>query len=190
MKYIILLIIITNFLGVTTSPNDNTYSATLTEITVKANILEGFKPQRAKTKEEIITLNRAIFQYVAKYSWMTPAQVYGKFRQEQGRGSQLFTKYNNVFNVKGNRASGTVTYKTKENRKDGTEYIIESKFAKYNTIQDALDDFIDLINSDRYIHIPSDNKTVFKHFYDSGYHTCLNWQVRMKYADEYEKQVV
>ena len=190
MKNIILLLLICfTTLGITPEVIDNNlYSAQLPEIVVVGNILEGYVPKKASTTEEIITLNKAMFNYVAKYSYLTPAQVYGKFRQEQGRGSELFYKHNNPFNIKGDRASGTKIYDSPEVI-NGKEIIITSKFARYNNIKNGLDDFIDFIQNERFNHEPSDDKTIFKHFYDNNYHTDPKWWLRVEHAKHYKKYI-
>ena len=186
MKNLIILICSILLLGTHLPPDDNLYLSELPEVTVTANILEGYTPQRAKTKEEIISLNKQLFQYVAKHTWLTEAQVYGKFRMEQGYGSELFYKHNNPFNIKGNRSDGTVTYRTREVDSNGNDYYIEAKFAKYNSIEDSLLDFIDYINT-RFKHEQTTNELAFKFMYNKGYHTDPRYSIRVKFANEYDE---
>lgn len=192
MKTLIYLLFVIPFLTSITfieEEDNNLYYADMQEVVVTHDILEGYIPKRCKTKEEFMHYNKPLIQFVAKYSWLTEGQVYGKLRQEQGLGSQLMYIHNNPFNIKGNRSSGTVVYKTKEFDKNGNVYYTHSHFARYDNIKDSLLDFIDFIQNERYNHEPCDNRTAFKHFYVQGYHTDPRWYIRAKYADEYEKTI-
>lgn len=158
--------------------DDNLYHAEIKEITVTASILDGYKPKRASTRKEFYKLNKPLFIYIAKHTWLTEAQAASFLIIEQGLGSELFTKHNNPFNIKGKGA----WYRTWEYAPDNKVY---ASFRSYKTIQEGVADFIRLIN-DRYYSQPLTNSEHAKHLYNKGYFTDPNYQIRATLADKYE----
>lgn len=181
MKYLILLLFTIFLLG--THPNipedNNLYSAQLKTITVTADMLEGYVPKRAKSRREFYEINRPLFKYIAKHTWLTESQVASFLVIEQGLGSELFTKHNNPFNIKGKG----ISYKT-------WEYTLNNKvtasFKSYKTIREGVSDFIRLINT-KYDSEPLSNSQHAKHLYDKGYFTDVNYGIRAVLANQYEK---
>lgn len=183
MKYLILLLFTILTLG--THPNipedNNLYTASLPEITVKADMLEGYVPKRASSwdQQEFIRLNKPIIQYLAKYTWLKPQQVYSMLRMEQGRGSYLLTKHNNPLNI---TASKGVVAQTWEYTPDN---VVNGTFASYDTLKEGLEATIKLLNG-KYYHEPTDDKTACYHIYNEGWHTDPNIKGRIKLAQYYK----
>lgn len=176
MKY--LLIILTTLLTLNTISEDtNTYSATLPEIIVVGDILENYVPQRTNSEKEFIELNKPLFQYIAKYTWLTEAQAFAFLRIEQGNGSSLFIQHNNPFNVKGNGVVMTTWETHKSN-------VVQSSFKSYKTLREGLNHFIHLMNT-RYHSKPLNNKDHAKWLYNKGYFTDKKYYIRAILADRY-----
>jgi hypothetical protein len=165
-----------------TTIDNNTYSAQLKPITVCANILDGYKPKRTTTESEFIEHNKPLFIYVAKYTWLTEAQVFSFLRQEQGNSSDLFILHNNPFNIKG---SG-VMCRTWEETINNVEY---HQFKSYKTLQEGLRDFIKLMNT-KYYTEPLSNEEHSKWLYDKGYFTDRRYYIRTILANRYKNKDV
>ena len=173
----------------------NTYSAQLPEITVKANILDGFVAKRAPSRDSILVQNNALFSYVAKYTVLTKYQASALFVMEQGRGSYIYTRHNNPFNVKAAKGQRSVNALTWEYTRDNKVY---DNFMSHRTIQDGAKAFVDYFNR-RFSHIKAgSNRQVFydmrygkdERGYYVAYHTDYSHYARAKLADNYEKMNV
>jgi hypothetical protein len=182
MKHLIIILFTLLTLGSTTSPDDNTYTVTLSTITVSVSMLEGFVPERAKTwnEDEFVKLNKPLINYLAKHTWMNRQQIFAMLRMEQGKGSYLLTKHNNPFNI---TASKGITAQTWEYTLDN---VVNGVFASYNTLQEGLNATIALVNG-KYYHEPTTNVEALKHIYEKGWHTDPNWRGRVKLANKYKK---
>lgn len=165
------------------SEDNDTYLATLPQITVTAEILHDYVPKRHKNRKEFTKINQPIIDYVSKYTWMSPAQVYALLIMEQGSGSKLLTVHNNPFNItlgasKMNSVKADTWEYSIDNRTTGT-------FRSYTTIKKGLDDAIKLING-RYNREPTDNETACKHIYKKGWHTDPNVKARIILSNKYD----
>lgn len=182
IKILLLILVSLSYLGVDLPPDDNLYKVTLSEITVKASILEGFVPRRAKSwnQQEFIKLNKPIIEYLAKHTWLKPQQIYAMIRMEQGKGSYLLTKHNNPLNI---TASKGVIAQTWEYIPDN---IVNGTFASYSTLKEGLEATVKLLNG-KYYHEPTDDITACYHIYNKGWHTDPNVKGRIKLAKNYKQ---
>lgn len=179
MKHLIILIFITLLFGVTFD-DDNLYRANLPEITVVGDILEGYSPKRTKTEQEFMIHHKPLFQYIAKYTWLTEAQAFSFLRIEQGDGSNLFINHNNPFNIKG---EGILCNTWEYNRSNK----VKASFRSYKTLREGLSHFITLMNT-KYHSKPLPNVEHSKWLYKKGYFTDPNYMIRSVLANKYEKQ--
>lgn len=183
MKNIILITFILTTLGITLPPNNNTYFVTLNEIVVKDQILRGYVPKRTKTEEEFIQHNEPLFQYIAKYTWLSKSQVFSFLRIEQGNSSDLFIKHNNPFNIKSYGAERNVLLNTWEYSQDNR---VKETFRSYKTLKEGLRHFIHLMNT-KYHTEPLSNRDYAKWLYDNNYFTDPDYKVREYLANKYDK---
>ena len=73
--------------------------------------------------------------------------------------SQLAYECKNLFGIKGEGPSGYKEYKTSEQKKDGTSYTVTTKFRKYNSFAESIEDHAKLLVSGRYVSYTAKAKT-------------------------------
>ena len=82
-----------------------------------------------------------------------PSAIIAQAVIESGSGtSKLAQQAHNYFGMKaGSTYKGaTITFNTKEQRKDGTYYTVSAKFRKYSSMEEGVKGYFDFISSARY----------------------------------------
>lgn len=106
---------------------------------------------------------------------------------ESGFGkSSLATKSNNFFGIKADKAwtGRKVTYPTKEQRPDGSEYTVNASFKVYDTPEDSFRNYVKFIQGPRYIKAgvtaASSPVQQFERLQAAGYATDTRYAQKLK----------
>ena len=120
---------------------------------------------------------------------------------ESGWGSsELSKKHHNYFGMKWVEGCGCkyVTYKTAEQRKDGSYYTITAKFRKYSSLSKGIEGYYKFLQYPRYKNLVgvTDYKKACKLIREDGWATSLSYEnllvtlIEQYGLDEYDKKVI
>ena len=141
------------------------------------------------TQKEFISKYYNFAASAAKDSGISPILILSQAFLESGSGkSILASKYNNFFGIKAttNWMGKKVNLKTKEQRKDGTEFIIIAAFRVYNSPTEAFADHIKFLqNNPRYkkaglFNNPNNYALQADSLQRAGYATDINYASKLK----------
>lgn len=141
------------------------------------------------TREEFISKYYNFANAASRGTGISPILILSQAWLESGGAkSQLASKYNNFFGIKASRSWGgrTVNFRTKEQRKDGTEYFVTASFRAYNSPTDSFADHIKFLQSNpRYRKAglflnPNNYALQADSLQKAGYATDINYAKKLK----------
>lgn len=120
---------------------------------------------------------------------------------ESGWGkSELSKKHHNYFGMKWVEECGTkyATFKTNEQRADGSYYTISARFRKYSSLQKGIEGYYDFLQYPRYANLKgvTDYKTACKLIREDGWATALSYEqllvtlIEQFSLTDYDKKVI
>lgn len=141
----------------------------------------------------------AVKQY-SKYK-ILPSLTIAQAILESGWGkSELSKKYHNYFGMKWVEGCGTkyVTFKTQEQRADGSYYTISARFRKYSSLQKGIVGYYNFLQYPRYANLKgvTDYKTACKLIREDGWATSLSYEqllvtlIEQFNLTDYDKKVI
>ena len=142
----------------TLSASENLKYKKITDIVPFSNLYKDTDKNKTLRNKEYKSFIRLMYNFAKSKNHPFPEAVAVQAGYESRYGaSELARKANNTFGVKvrrdrnGNPIKKSYRIKTKEEKKDGTEYYIYDDFRYYSNLEENWDGYIKVINRSRYV---------------------------------------
>jgi flagellum-specific peptidoglycan hydrolase FlgJ len=155
----------------------------LTSYTISRKHSLMLSPDMKTRLHQIVAASEAVYGQLSVLARIAVAQV----QQESGiikGASELASKHNNLFGIKGSGTAGSVKMKTHEYTKAGKKYFMYDTFAKNSTLEDSFEQHKALLSKPRYARVMAaiTFKEAAQALYECGYCTDPNYATNLSAA--------
>lgn len=154
------------------------------DVNKKINVSKGNKEDKKKKgngehEEFIKKIGHAAIKYYNKYEILPSLTIAQAILESRWGESKLAVQCHNYFGMKWVEGCGCgyKTFRTGEQRPDGTRYMVEAKFRSYKTISEGIEGYYKFLQYPRYRNIRGvkDYKEACKLIKEDGWATSLDY---------------